>query len=347
MDVSINLESEDPIQVDIQAQLTKLREEHERAMATIAGLRGEDNRSYVYISRERHIAPFSGDLEKDGRSVDNFIEEIERVLRTMANRSAHDKYDFVMSLLKGSALEEVRLCTDDKPIPVEDLYKHLREAFTDKRSVPQLLHDFYSCKQREGEDILDYSHAVRKALQQVVKCSPTSISNVQVALRDQFVEGIREPTLRQELRRYVRGKPASTMVEVREEASLWTMEEPSAHAKSTKSKSRVSDQGDEAYCAAVGASGQNPMSLNDVLKVVSEQGKQINELTQAIKDLTTQTATTSRVQPRAPLRFTQDGKPICLKCQKEGHIAKECPQKYKVRGVVNSGAQGNDPPQLL
>ncbi len=33
--------------------------------------------SYVYVPRERHIEPFSGDIDKDGRSVDEFIEEVK------------------------------------------------------------------------------------------------------------------------------------------------------------------------------------------------------------------------------------------------------------------------------
>lgn len=57
--------------------------------------------AHVYFPREDHITPFSGDVENNGRSVDNFIEEIERVL-CARNQSANDQYDFVMSLLKGA-----------------------------------------------------------------------------------------------------------------------------------------------------------------------------------------------------------------------------------------------------
>ncbi len=46
------------------------------------------------------------------------------------------------------------------------------------------------------------------------------MGNEKIMLRDQFVEGIRDLALRRELRRYVREKPGSSMVEVREEAYL-------------------------------------------------------------------------------------------------------------------------------
>lgn len=52
----------------------------------------------------------SGEIEKDGRFVDDFIEEVERVLQAR-NQSVRDQYDF-MSLLRGTALEEVRCRSD-------------------------------------------------------------------------------------------------------------------------------------------------------------------------------------------------------------------------------------------
>lgn len=62
----------------------------------------------MYVPREHHIQPFSGDLVKDGRNVDEFIEELEIVL-LVRNQTPEDQADFVLSLLKGAAVEEVRL----------------------------------------------------------------------------------------------------------------------------------------------------------------------------------------------------------------------------------------------
>ena len=38
--------------------------------------------SFVYIPRERQVQSFSGVYEKDGKSVEEFIEEVKSVLRT-------------------------------------------------------------------------------------------------------------------------------------------------------------------------------------------------------------------------------------------------------------------------
>lgn len=120
------------------------------------------------------------------------LEEVQRVLHAR-HQSVQDQYDFVMSLLRGPALEEVRLhsVTDDE---VADLFEYLREAFRDRRSAPQLLHSFYSRKQLEGESIRDFSHALSQALNWIVKCSPDSIANGRVALRDQLKVSMIHPS---------------------------------------------------------------------------------------------------------------------------------------------------------
>lgn len=55
-----------------------------------------------------------------------------------------------------------------------------------------------------------------RALQQ----SPSIVADAQLVLRDQFIEGVRDPTLRRELRRMVREKPGLSLFEIREEAIM-------------------------------------------------------------------------------------------------------------------------------
>lgn len=61
----------------LQAQLSELSVKHEKAMEAIDTLNKGSSRSYIYVPRERKIQPFSGDAAKDGRSVDEFIEEVD------------------------------------------------------------------------------------------------------------------------------------------------------------------------------------------------------------------------------------------------------------------------------
>lgn len=89
-------------------------------MTAISSLNTVPTRSYVYVPRERHVAPFSGGIDKDGRSGDEFIEEVERILAAR-NQSVPEQFDFVMSLLRGPAFKEVHLRRDDETDQVTSL----------------------------------------------------------------------------------------------------------------------------------------------------------------------------------------------------------------------------------
>lgn len=336
---------------DIRQKLKELSQKHEKTVELLESLKGGLNKTYVYVPRERHISPFSGDIEKDGRTVDEFVEEVERALRAR-NLTPDDECDFVISLLRGAALDEVRLRSTVDTDVATDVLTYLRDAFTDRRSSAQLLQDFYSRKQKEGEDIRDFSHALAQALGRISKRAPEAVRDEKIMLRDQFVEGIRDPALRRELRRYVRDKPESSMVEVREEAYLWGSDEQLGRVRTPKSRSGAySSFSESAHCAEMKAVGHDPITLSKVMDVVTEQGRQISELTQAVKGLMAQqqgAGDKRTTNKRAQLRFTEDGKPICLKCQEMGHIARNCPQKGSSKNPASrSSESGNGTPRLL
>ncbi|XP_026104542.1 uncharacterized protein LOC113076090 [Carassius auratus] len=320
---------------NVQEQIQELSRKHAEAMAAIANLSRGPTRSYVYVPRERHIQPFSGDLSKDGRNVDEFIEEVERVL-LVRNQIPEDQADFVLSLLKGAAVEEVRLKQGGQPPRTEDIL-YLRAAFREKHSPAQLL-------QLEGEDLRTYSHALSQILNTVLKQSSNAIANANVALRDQFIEGVKDVALRRELRKLVRDKPQSTLVEVRDEALMWSLEDTNCI---------VSSETTEAQCAAMVMPVASSVTLDDVLKVVAEQGKAIGELTQAVQRLTLHCPKPESLnRPKSTMqpRFYDDGQPICFKCNGVGHIARNCVRKNKP-AVKDDGSsslqQGNAHPLLL
>lgn len=322
----------------IQDQISELNRLQAEAMANRA------TRSYVYLPRERQIQNFSGEYSKDGRDVEEFIEEVERVLRTR-EQNLDEKFDFVISLLRGPALEEVRMCVGNEAKQPRDVFKCLREAFGEKRSATQLLQSFYNRKQAEGEKLSDYSHALSHLLNSAVKQSPGLVPNEKILLRDQFIEGLQDALLKRELRKLVREKTDLDIKGVRTEAELWAMEESTTATRTVKL--RVSEVTSQPLCSAVSMGKGKSTTLDEVLEVVSrqerrlvEQDTAISELTRAVKELTMSKAT--RVygrpdrRPRMQPRFTDDGQPICFKCSGVGHLAKTCTKRLTGQPQVSN-----------
>lgn len=91
--------------------------------------------------------------------MEEFIDEVERVLRSR-EQSPEEQCDYILSLLRGPALDEVRLCMGGQSVGPDCLFSYLRNAFGEKRNSTQLLQTFYNRKQADGEDLRDYSHAL-------------------------------------------------------------------------------------------------------------------------------------------------------------------------------------------
>ncbi len=147
----------------VRGHIQELRARRDDTLAN-RGVGGcNSTRSYIYVLCERQIQPFCGEYNKDGRSVEKFIKEVERFLRAR-DQTREEQLCFIISLLRGAVLEEVRLCVGNQSRQASDLFTFLREAFGERRSETQLLQMFYNRKQLEGKDLQNYSHALCRLL---------------------------------------------------------------------------------------------------------------------------------------------------------------------------------------
>ncbi|XP_024118450.1 uncharacterized protein LOC112139845 [Oryzias melastigma] len=340
----------------IQRELCELSRKHDAVMSSLASLSDVQPRSIVYIPREKQIVPFHGDPGKDVHSVDEFIEEVERTMSLRGLKEV-DQVDFILSHVKGPALEEVKLRTRGQTVRPSELFLYLREAFREKRTTPQLLHTFYARRQLEGENLRDYSHALSQLLNSALLNSPGVVIDPQLAIRDQFIEGVRDSTLRRELRRLIREKPMSSLFDVREEAIMWTLEDQPKSSTIARSRNLIGDTLDGHEVSArppTNTETDLAVTLQEVVKIIAQQGKAIGELTNAVHELTTQNApfgaARSTNKSKVIPRYTDDGQPICLKCEGVGHMARQCTAlRNRTRPSTSPAAavQGNENPRLL
>lgn len=339
----------------LQSQILELGQKHDQVLSALSNMSNANTRSYVYIPRERQIVPFSGDCCKDNQTVDEFIDEIERVIRVRGLNS-EDQVDFILSHLRGSALDEIRLCMGGEIKQPQELFSYLRGAFREKRTTPQLLHAFYSRRQSDGEDFRDFSHALSQLLNAALQQSSHVVSDPQLALRDQFIEGVRDSTLRKELRRFVRERPHCTLFDIRDEAMMWCMEDKPRSANVARSR-KIVGAGPVEMSEQDNSGGTVPtelaVTLQEVVKVITQQGKAIGELTSAVRELTMQKANVvpdKSTKPKFRPRYTDDGQPICLRCEGIGHLARNCTASHASKAASSSASMsavpGNGVPPL-
>lgn len=170
------------------------------------------------------------------------------------------------------------------------------------------------------------------SLQQAPHCVP----DVQLALRDQFIEGVRDSALQRELCKVVRERPHATLFEVREEALLWCSEERPRPTNVARNRNLVSvEESVEHTKMTATVPNDFTVALQEVIKVITQQGKAIGELTNA---------------PKFKPKYTRDGQPICLRCEGIGHIVRQCTgqcfQENPVPATPESPVPGNCAPPL-
>ena len=182
-----------------------------------------------------------------------------------------EQTDYVVSLLESTAKEEVKLRPKAERDTSEKICNILLEAFGERRTTPQLLlKSFYERKQKDGETLREFSHALCEIYNRIHSRDPSIIPSRDQALRDQFADNVRDQLLRKELKRMVRSNSSCKFLEVREEALHWAEEDE----KPRPAKRNVSSE-------AVSTTKPNN-KMDRVLQALEEQRKSIDNLSQAL-----------------------------------------------------------------
>ena len=284
------------------------------------------NLRYLYVPRERKCSKFTGKMSVDLLTVEQWVEEVRRCL-VVRHMSIAEQLLFITDHLDGGAKSEINFHPSANRDTPEKIFAILTENYSCSQSYVSAQLQFFQRTQREGESLRDFSHALKSLMDAIIRKTPSGISNADMLLRDQFIEHVLDDMLRRELKQRVIQETTTTFVELRSIALRWAEASRQGarvkpRAYSCDSHSQVVDSFEVSTNAVTARPSDEIAEIKECLR------KQQTQLDTIMKHVTAQPAppTQSDAVPNSAkrFRFQADGKPICHRCNRPGHIARFC-----------------------
>lgn len=292
---------------------------------------------YVYVPRERKCSKFTGKLSVDLLTVDQWVKEARRCLEARPMSDA-EQVLFLYDHLNGGAKAEVEFHNASQRDTADKIIKILIDNFSCSKSYVAAQLSFFQRHQKEGESLRDFSHALKTLMDSVIKKTPGGLLNSDRVLRDQFAEGVNDDMLRRELKRRLALDPDMDFLALRGVAIKWLEEgrqgvRPRPRAFSVDTHVAMGG-GSGAESNAIAASNSEMAELKECLR---RQQAQLDAILTQLNTSRPQTNQRGGGSTSRPYRFQQDGKPICMRCNRAGHIAKYCRVEVEPANTATHG----------
>uniref|UniRef100_A0A1A8HIY2 CCHC-type domain-containing protein n=2 Tax=Nothobranchius TaxID=28779 RepID=A0A1A8HIY2_9TELE len=239
------------------------------------------------------------------------------------------KVDIVLGALAGEAKRQVSVLEEKEKDQVRKILNYLDSLYGDRTPTSVLRSQFFGCTQKPSETVSSFILRLRELHCRLRRHDPDD-SPSDVALRDQLLLGLLEGPLAQALKVNARRNPEEDFAAIRQEALLLDAEYGNTPTEATCSA--VSNP-----CASP-KSSQGPGWKEALKKEIMEDVKaQMGELTQELVREVKSLLQPAAVAPQPP-RFERErrrstsyandrdaqGRPICHRCRRPGHIARFC-----------------------
>lgn len=173
------------------------------------------------------MSPFlSGNMwgqKFSGKNSDVSLSEWQTNLYTMCNMfnlSVSAQTDMVLNSLEGEAKRHILILEEGDRATVQQIFSALNELYGNSMPASTLRSLCFSCKQEPTETVMEFSLRLQELFQKLKKRDPEGMGASDRLLREQFVDGLSDRTLRRELKTLTRSTPTLSFADVNREARL-------------------------------------------------------------------------------------------------------------------------------
>lgn len=291
----------------------------------------------IFVQQDRKLPIFSGKVDgNESCTLDEWIEQI-RHFAQMRGTTEKEKARIVFDHLEGAARTEIKFLPAGERECMDSIFKVLKDVYGCMHSHIALQRRFYNRRQQEGESLIDFSHSLMDLMDLISKSDAQAASAAAAKdLRDQFCDGVRDQSLKIRLKDLINANPTWTIREARAEATRWMALCGSQSKHKTNEYSSTSNETVASCDSVMSGSSQ----YNELMSLLKAQQAQLDLV---MKALAPQSLPPPRTRYSKPRR-TADGKPICFRCEKPGHIARNCPAAACLQKEVKNVNQNSSQP---
>lgn len=260
-----------------------------------------------------HLPKFSGDKV----SLEDWKERLEGAAR-LCNIAPHLKAELALSTLEGEARKTVMLHSTRQRASFEQILSILEDVYGDVSSEAVLRKRFFARHQKENETLPQYANGLRElmtALQKKEETGAAAFTNTELLVRDQFLLGLRSPSLRRTLRERVKLDPHLTFHQVLKETITLEKEEE-VEATAVRPQAEVAPVRENTLELRMNSLEE---ALRELQGTLATQGSRRTYRAQ-------ETAMGGFNRRREPTRM-RDRRPRCWECDEVGHLRKNCPRQ--------------------
>lgn len=281
----------------------------------------------IYLPKDKKVKTFTGG---SGAVFYEWWDDIQ-ISMNFRPFSDEEKAAYIYEHLGGEARDEIKY----RPLAVrkhfKSIYDVLVESYGGKQSLIKLQRQFFDRRQKEGESLREYSHALLAIIEEIHRNSKKETCS-DLTLRDQFVENVYDPALCRELKQVVKQSPEISFFDLRKEAIQWE-EEVEKPGKRVQKHTETFEHSviPVGECSAINVQPKGDPVLSEILNTIKKQQAQLDEVTQTLSGMRRPWGRGGGIGRQEP-RYDPSGKPICFRCQIAGHIARNCPKSQSQSG---------------